>query len=548
MVMKRIFTYTGDFTKSLYLKCIKPSPRITEWDIPIRLNDVHNLKPIIDPQIIKIAQISVPFLNNSITVEYKTTYNSIIITKTLLTVTKFTIFSHLVYNGIYCWMSCDYSLVTHPAVITLSMVTGTITGLCSGKKGIMYDTNCEMKKFYEPPVVIIDDFSKKMPYTRELSTFGRHKHIGIILLDTPSKPRNITEHLNKMNKMHLKTFFSIYDTYSEFRGRELQFANLNIDSLTKEQSTRLIDRYIEKTFGFGDRVVLTSISRNVSDIYNLKGKHIVKSLKYLHIEKPIYEPDPNNDRIDLAKTMIRQSMNIDESSIDKKNSTIIYIDDFAFDTFDYSNICKRTVLDIADFMFDSFPSKTPFDSQCIPNDKTIEKIQEFDKHHVIVINSEHVNNGFYFPRTKLLENCGVVKRCSYHKMDFVNSSVHFSHNIDAIVKNYTDPNMVIGFGKDTNDIYLGFRNDKYQSLYNGKYPIVTLDVEKTRPNYSNIVPVNKKDFSEGIAYYIAQRDQKADRYDPAVFNSNERFWNQDWINGYIAGLMEDKRKSKVKMS
>lgn len=193
-----------------------------------------------------------------------------------------------------------------------------------------------------------------------------------------------------------KNFDMILNTSREHHVlRELRYVNLNIQSLTKEQTTCLIDDCVKRTLGFTGRVVLTSMTPNLDDIYDINnGKHDIKSFKYLHNLKPIYEPDVNNVRIDLVKTQTQPQTIYKESEIENmREYKIIYVGDFSFDTFDYSNIT---------------------------NNKSIEKRHNFNDYDIIMLDDEHVNNGFSFPRSKLLEGCDVFghKTKTYHKMCF----------------------------------------------------------------------------------------------------------------------------------
>lgn len=513
--MKRIFTYTKDFTKNLYLKCTKPSPRITALNTPIPITDILNEPPVINPRVSK--SIHVPFLNNSINVDYTTTHNKIIITEELAVVTKFTIPLHLISNGYYNMFSENFTFINDPFLIVLEIISGTLLAVGCDKFE-------KLGRIYKIPVVIIDDFAKNAPYTRDMSLLGNHTDIRVILLDpldNVSNDPNINSSHRATKKTMINAFWKNFDmilkaSCESHVSRKLRYANLNIQSLTKEQITCLIDDHVEKTFGFTGRVVLTSMTHNLDDIYDINGKHDIKSFKYLHNWKPIYEPDVNNARIDLVKTQTQSPIQTPtpiqtiykESDIKyMREYKIIYVGDFSFDTFDYSNIT---------------------------NNKFIEKRHNFEGYDIIMLDHEHINNGFSFPRSKLLEGCDVFgyKTKTYHKMRFVDSPVYFSINIDDIVGSCIGSDMDLD--ASSNHILIGFMNSKYQKLYNGKYPIIELDVEPTVPNYSNINIMDNEDFVDGMIYYKTHGKQKA------------KFDNQNWIKGYIHCLTNDKN-SKNKM-
>lgn len=352
---------------------------------------------------------------------------------------------------------------------------------------------------YDKPILVIDDWDGTAPYLRILSMLRHHTHIILSSIDTNKSFEKNHELLH-----NIKIFVSNTDDVPGFKlpDSHTQYKILNIQYLkylNLEQRTRLIDWYVRKKIDIYENpeynrgMCITSVNYDPNKIYDSTfGLNTTSYIEELHKEYT-GECYFGTKIIDDSESIYSCTTNsvFDENSVDKEKSRVILVD-FLDEYFNLTNVTDNDIC---------------------------KKLYSFGHYNIVAVERADGKMKDIFNESRKYALCS-HEDFTKEMLFFVKSS-YMSCCIDNLI-------FEMGLGLTQEFVpYVTFLDPRLKELYKGKYPIVELDVEKSKVDYSKIKVMDTPSFSAGQTYAIT--GNKKYYYSPTLYKPNE------WYTGNLYG-------------
>lgn len=357
---------------------------------------------------------------------------------------------------------------------------------------------------YDKPILVIDDWTDQAPYLRILTWLKNRSHN--VFLSTTSNTDILWEK-NYERLYNVKQFVENskgMPGYVPLEKRNEIFNFQCLKYLNLSERTRLIDWFVEKNYKNG--AIVSSINYDLNELYD--GSH--GTCKVLPIER-IHnnyagECYLGKKIIDGNLTYGFQTVKVfEENSIDKTKSRVILVDSLD-EYFDLKNILDNDIC---------------------------KKLQSFGKHNIIGVDNKFSNVRHF--TDKVRHRAIYMHKDVVREMLYIENMSYFSCCVDDLVTECgTGTGTGTGTGsQDQNQLtpYIAFVDERLEKLYKGIYPIVKLDIEKSKVDYYNIKVLDTNAFSKGYKYAMTG-DTEYDLYDYHYDKNNFTYANE-WFCGYM---------------